>query len=165
MVRYLSFNKVHKTIFPIFPSPFPNVIDTSVWHVYQNKTPAFSFKYPANFLEKNGVNNKTTVSFGNDEYLLDLYINYQQSAYTSEIASIKKDFDSKDLSVNIKNLDPYTAYLKSEQSAGGNYSFTRTVIIPIQKDMVVFTLSPRNENKFSETEELVDQILSTFKIN
>lgn len=165
MIGYFGYKNYRNTALPITSnsSPTPITTDTSSWKIYQSTTPAFSFKYPADFVKKTGVGNKAILSVGNDKYSFLLYTNYMHSFYSSEAVSIRESFDSKDLSVNVRSLGSYTAYIKSEQSAGGDYSFSRTVIVPMQRDMVVFMLSPKDENEFGETENLADQILSTFK--
>lgn len=160
---YFLYNGVHN---PKFSSPIsesPKTLDTSSWKTYVNHTKSFSFKYPSDFTEKGEVHNNSTLSLTNKDYLFTLYINNEVSFYKSEVLSIKSSFEAKDLSVNVKNIGPYVAYLKSEQSAGGNYSFVRTAIIPMQDDIVVIAISPKDESKFLETEDLTDQILSTFR--
>ena len=145
------------------PTAIPTADPTVDWKTYTDSKGLFSFKYPSNLVEEKKTIEATGASFRNNEYLFDLLINYDISSYTSMVDSIKKQVTSKDFSANIINIEPFTAYLDSVQSAGGDYSFSRTVIIPMQNDLVVFILRPKDQNKSSETEKLADQILSTFK--
>jgi len=143
----------------VTPTPDP----TADWKTYTNSEYGFSFKYPSDFLDKKMNDNSVILSVGSKDYSLSLKADSDLDIYTDEIKDIKKLFDTKEQNVNIKGIGPYTAYLRSIQSAGGEFSFFRIILIPIKSYMFDLSLSPKDENDFATSEELADQILSTFK--
>lgn len=143
------------------PTPSASLIEN--WSTYSSSKSMFSFKYPSDFVGKKKNLKGISISLGNDEFLLDLYINYNKEYYASMIEHVKKQVASNDLTANTKNFESFTAYLDSVQTAGGEHSFSRTVIISAHDDLIVFILSPKDVSKSTETEQLADQILSTFQ--
>lgn len=133
------------------------------WKTYANSEYNFSFKYPTDFVNKAIGNTSFILSVGNQDYWLTLKVDSDLSKYTNEIEDIKELFDTKAPNVDIKSVEPYTAYLRSMQTSGGEFSFFRTAIIPTDSLVIELSLSPKDENSFVSTEEIVDQILSTFK--
>lgn len=135
------------------------------WTNYINSKYNFSFKYPSDFKNKIIDGGNTLLSASNQNYWLTLKVDSDLDKYAKEIKDIRQLFDAKALNVNIKNIEPYTVYLQSMQTAGGEFSFFRTVIIPTNFLVIEFSLSPRNENDFASAEKIADQILSTFKFS
>ncbi len=141
------------------PTPDP----TANWKTYTSTKYGFSFKYPNDFINKEISNNSFILSVGSKDYSLSLKTDLNLNIYTSEVKDIKRLFDTKKQNVNINGVGPYTAYLRSTQSAGGEFSFLRTILIPTSSYIIDLSLSPKDEDNFEKTETLADQILSTFK--
>ena len=136
---------------PVVPDP------TTTWKTYSNSDVGFSFKYPNSFIEKPvGTKNEEVKLFaGDNQYSLLLKISSDSKAY-----NIK---NLKEFSGSTKPIGPYLVYLTSSVDSGGGF-FT-TAIIPFGNYFINILISPNDgdESKAVGTEEIRDQILSTFK--
>lgn len=129
------------------------------WKIYSNSDVGFSFKYPNSFIEKPiGTiykNEEVKLFVGDNQYSLLLRLSSDSNAYKIE--------NLKDFSNSTKSIGSYTAYLTSSVASGGEFS--TTAVIPFGQYFIDISINPNggDESKAATTEEVRDQILSTFK--
>jgi hypothetical protein len=140
-------------------------VDTINWKTYQNIVPNFSFKYPEDFTNKTISKDvpkyeEIKLFSGNRQYSLQLRVSNDSKTYNIE--------NLKTLSVDQKQLGSSVAYLDSFVSAEG--WFTTQAIIPINGYFIDISVEPigntpaETEAKSTDAQQMLDQILSTFKV-
>lgn len=133
----------------------------SVIH-FENKSPYLAFNYPSS-LTKLEKNSDYILYVGDNNITLTVEIEKNPSKYNLDIQEIKDRSKDGDIGVSIKNVDQHTIYSYSQQSSGGDYSFSRISLIPLDSQVVKIAVSPKEESEFSFAEQVTDQIISSIK--
>lgn len=147
------------------PKASPTSGPTANWKTYQNDSVGFSFKYPETFTNKNITvvelygNSKKVLTVGNKQFSLSVGVISNPNAQTIELSTRYAE--------ETKQIGSHVAYLEQAVSAEG-WFFT-TAYIPLKGYLIFIGIEPEGgtpeetEAKSSETLQMQDQILSTFK--